>query len=179
MLIAALPSKAQVSYSKSIEAGGASGIDKFTGYSFGADIVNGANFKDRFLLGIGVGFRYTNALQFEVNDFEQMGNEYLVPLYLRLKTNLTKKDLSPFVMLNIGNTFDVGKHQRKNIHGLMIEPAIGVDYNISESIGLYLLVGFHIQNAEYESTQIYEFATFSDVVKGNAYSVDFRVGMKF
>lgn len=175
-----LSANAQAGYEKSIELGGAIGIDKFTKSSFDIDMINGYRFNDYFSIGAGIGFRYTDALYYESNTlnyfFESRDGKYLVPLYARVKANLTKTKVSPFFLANIGYTFDVGQNPNKNTYGLMIEPAFGIDFKLNEkNLGLYFLVGFNLQNAEYT----YFGKTDEEKVKGMASSIEIKGGIKF
>ena len=179
LITASFTIKAQKGYEKSIEVGGSVGLDKFTNSSFEIEMINGYRFSDYLFLGAGVGFRYTDALYYQSyiasRFYESRDGKYLIPLYARLKVNLTKTKVSPFLLGNLGYTFDVGQNPNKNTHGLMIEPAFGVDFSLSEGkTGLYFLVGFNLQNAEYTylgSTQ--------QTINGMANSISFRGGIKF
>lgn len=171
---------AQRGYEKSIEVGGSVGIDQFTKSSFEIDMVNGYRFNDYFLVGAGVGFRYTDALYYQsylLSDFyESRDGKYLIPLFARLKINFTKGIISPFLLGNIGNTFDVGQNPNKNTYGLMIEPAFGIDFKLNEEkTGMYLLVGFNMQSAEFRYYSIRG----DENITGLANSISLRGGIKF
>jgi hypothetical protein len=170
---------AQKGYEKSIEVGGAIGLDKFTNSSFEIEMINGYRFSDYLYLGVGTGFRYTDALYYQSyitsHFYESRDSKYLIPLYARLKANLTNTKVSPFLLGNIGYTFDVGQNPNKNTYGLMIEPAFGVDFKLNEGqTGLYFLVGFNLQNAEYTY-----FGSSEQTIKGMATSISLRGGIKF
>lgn len=172
-------SMAQDGYVKSIEVGGAIGIDKFTKSSFEIEMINGYRFSDYLLLGVGVGFRFTDALYYRgyvaSNFYESRDGKYLIPLTFRLKANLTNTEVSPFILGNVGYTFDVGQNPNKNTYGLLIEPAFGVDFKIYEGKScLYFLVGFNMQSAEYKY-----FGTSEEIIKGMANSISLRGGVKF
>ena len=170
----------QVGYEKSIELGGAIGLDKFTKGSFEIDMINGYRFNDCFSLGVGTGFRYTDALYYTSNTldyyFESRDGKFLIPLYARVKANLTKAKVSPFFLANVGYTFDVGQNPNKNTYGLMIEPSFGVDFKLNEkNLGFYFLVGFNMQKAEYT----YFRKTDEEKIQGVAGSATFKGGIKF
>lgn len=172
--------KAQIGYEKSIELGGSIGLDKFTKSSFEIEMINGYRFNDYFSLGMGVGFRYTDALYYRsttLGDFyESRDGKYLIPLYARIKANLTNTKISPFLLANVGYTFDVGQNPNKNTYGFMIEPAFGIDFKLNEDkLGLYFLVGFNLQNAEYTYYGVYD----SEKQTGMASSIAIRGGIKF
>ena len=171
--------KAQIGYEKSIEFGVSIGLDNFTKSSFEIEMLNGYRFNDYFFLGIGAGFRYTDALYYKSrilgNYFESRDGKYLIPLYVRVKANLTKTKISPFLLANVGYTFDVGQNPNKNTYGFMFEPAFGIDFNLNEEkLGLYFLVGFNLQNAEYML-----FGYDSEKTTGMASSIVIRGGVKF
>jgi len=179
LIIISISAIAQKGYEKSIEFGGSIGLDNFTNYSYSIEMINGFRFNDYLFIGGGVGFRYTDALYFRSHIgsrfYESRDGKYLIPLYARLKANLTNANVSPFFLGNIGYTFDVGQNPNKNTYGLMIEPAFGIDFRLNDGrTGLYFLVGVNLQNAEYRY-----FGINSETIQGMATSISLRGGISF
>lgn len=171
---------AQSGYEKSIEAGGLIGLDKFTNSSFEIEMINGYRFNNYFSVGAGLGFRYTDALYYKSyigsKSYESRDGKYLIPFFGRVKANFTDTKVSPFLLADLGYTFDVGQNPNKNTFGLMINPAFGVDIKLDENkIGLYFLVGYNLQNAQYK----YFNDTSVDMITGTAESISLKAGMKF
>jgi len=142
-------------------------------------MINGWRFNDYFSTGVGFGFRYTNALYYESNSlddfFSSWDGKYLIPVYARVKANLTKGKVSPFFLANVGNTFDVGQNPIKNTHGLMVEPAFGIDFKSNSNTSFYLLAGILLQNTRYS----YHDKTWEKEITGMAQQVSLRFGIKF
>ena len=183
MLFSALFANAQSGYEKSIELGGAVAIDNFTKYSFEIDMINGYRFNDLFSIGIGIGFRYTEALYYESHTlgyyYKSYDGKYLIPCYSRIKASLSNAKVSPFFLINIGGTLDVGKNPYKNTHGLMVEPAFGVDFRQDNNTGYYFLVGFNLQNSEHEYFGSASSSYKRERITGMAQSLSLRIGFIF
>lgn len=102
-----------------------------------------------FFIGAGVGFRYTDALYYQsythtsvqyVSDtYESRSQEYLIPVYARIKYNFSDKFVAPFIQGNVGYSFNVGGNT-KAVKGLYLEPAIGIDFNLKTNKPYILLL---------------------------------------
>jgi hypothetical protein len=171
---------AQSGYEKSIEVGGLIGLDKFTNGSFEIEMINGYRFNSYFSVGAGVGFRYTDALYYKSymshESYESRDGKYLIPFFGRVKANFTDTKVSPFLLADFGYTFDIGQNPNKNTYGLLINPAFGVNIKLNENkIGLYFLVGYNLQNAQYK----YFNDTSDEMITGMAESISLKAGIKF
>lgn len=179
-------------YEKSIEIYGGPGLDKFTKYSFGIEMVNGLRFNDYFSLGIGVGFRYTKALYTSMYQSKHVygvlitetsksyDGKYLIPVHARIKANLSSAKVSPFLMFDAGYTFDVGQNKNKNTEGLFYEPAFGIDMKMKDGNSLYMVAGYNVQNAHYTYYSISDSTpSYHEKIKGNASTIDFKIGFVF
>ncbi|BEG98660.1 outer membrane beta-barrel protein [Bacteroides sedimenti] len=167
---------AQKGYEKSIELGGAFGVDEFKKKSFEIDMINGYRFNDYFSLGAGLGFCYTSALIYKTYSYEGLGEICLMPLYGRIKTNFTNSNVSPFILVDLGYTFDLGENFLRKTYDLMIEPAFGVDFKLNEKkLGFYFFVGYNLQNASY--TYMRELRNYLE--KGTAESISIKGGIRF
>ena len=175
-------------YEKSIEINGGVGLNKFSKYSFGIEMINGYRFNNYFSIGFGTGFRYTNALyyhsyqysHYQSTTYDSFDGKYLIPLHVRAKANLSPAKVAPFLMLDGGFTIDVGQNENKNTEGLFFEPSFGIDINFDEKNSMYVGVGVNFQNAHYKYFSIGGYSG-SDVseIKGMAGTLNFRVGFKF
>lgn len=179
-------------YEKSIEIYGGPGLNKFSKYSFGIEMINGVCFNNYFSLGIGIGFRSTKALYYNTYEshyvygvlisktYESFDTKYLIPVHARIKANLSSAKVSPFLMFDAGYTFDVGKNKNKNTEGLFYEPAFGIDINMNNGNSLYLVAGYNAQNAHYNHYSITDLTpSYSEEIKGNASTLDFKIGFVF
>ena len=108
-------------------------------FMLGVSYVNGYRFSPHFTMGLGVGVNY-------YFDFEQ----FSAPVYLHLTADLLKRDITPYISLNIGNNFQLngGKYnygiydgmseeelvaapmvRKEHYRGLFAEPSVGVKFN--------------------------------------------------
>ena len=108
-------------------------------FMMGVSYVNGYRFSPHFAMGLGVGVNY-------YFDFEQ----FSAPLYLHLTADLLKRDITPYISLNIGNNFQLngGKYNygiydgmseeelvaapmvcKEHYRGFFAEPSVGVKFN--------------------------------------------------
>lgn len=175
-------------YEKAIEINGGIGLNKFSKYSLGIEMINGFRFNDYFSLGFGAGFRYTNALYYhsyqssyhQSNTYDSYDGKYLIPLHARVKANLSSAKVSPFLMVDGGYTIDVGKNPNKNTEGLFFEPAFGVDIKLDDVNSIYIGVGVNLQNAHYQYFSIGGYSgSYDSVEKGMASTLNFRIGFAF
>lgn len=108
-------------YEKSIEVFGGPGLNKLTKYQIGISMINGYRINDYFYAGVGTGFRYQESrynLSYgpgDTYDDDSRTTRYIIPLYARIKANLTKTSVSPFFIADIGGNIDVGMVEYKNI----------------------------------------------------------------
>ena len=108
-------------------------------FMLGVSYVNGYRFSPHFAMGLGVGVNY-------YFDFEQ----FSVPVYLHLTADLLKRDITPYISLNVGNNFQLngGKYnygiydgmseeelvaapmvRKEHYRGFFAEPSVGVKFN--------------------------------------------------
>ena len=108
-------------------------------FMMGVSYVNGYRFSPHFAMGLGVGVNY-------YFDFEQ----FSAPVYLHLTADLLKRDITPYISLNIGNNFQLngGKYnygiydgmseeelvsapmvRKEHYRGFFAEPSVGVKFN--------------------------------------------------
>lgn len=175
-------------YEKAIEINGGIGLNKFSKYSFGIEMINGFRFNEYFSLGFGAGFRYTNALYYHSYQYsnhhssthDSYDGKYLIPLHARLKANLSSAKASPFLMLDGGYTIDVGKNPNKNTEGLFFEPGFGVDIKLDDKNSIYFGIGVNFQNAHYNNFSIGGYSgSYDSVEKGMASTLNLRIGFVF
>lgn len=144
------------SYRQSIELSLGVGLDKYSKYAIGIEYQGGIQVK-KFYAGLGVGFRYADVLYYtswdntgyDTDYYESRDGKYLIPINLRLKYNFTDKKVSPYLLADVGYTFDVGKNPNKNIEGFFVEPQFGIDIKLNEGNLIEIGLGANIQNYHY------------------------------
>ena len=127
-------------FEKAIEANGGVGLDEYTNYSFGINFIGGYRINQAFFIGAGLGYSYIDGLYYKsyeyssgikesyhYNSYDVRNN---VQVFARAKYNLTKGNISPFLLIDLGGTFGLTSNEIKMANGLMYEPAFGVDFNI-------------------------------------------------
>lgn len=172
-------------YEKSIEIYGGPGLNNLTKYQLGISMINGYRFNDFLYLGAGTGFRYQESRYMysygpgTSYDHDSREPRYIVPLYARVKANLTKTPVSPFFIADIGGNIDVGLVKYKTIKGFFFEPQFGIDMDLADPISMYFTIGANIAKAQYMVFDFYDINSIQDEYKGIASSLVFHVGIKF
>ena len=107
-------------------------------FMLGASYVNGYRVSPHFAIGLGVGLNY-------YFDFQQLS----APVFLHLNADILKRDVTPYIALNVGNNFQLndGKYNdgiydgmpeeeiaghgsgKYHYRGLFAEPSVGVRFN--------------------------------------------------
>jgi len=161
---------------QSLEAYGGISIDTYSKYSFGSSYEIGVTWNNRFHLGGGAGFRYTEALYYtsSLTHSKSYDGKYLIPVFARVAVNLTKEGVKPFLRCDLGYTFDVGQNKNKNTEGFFFHPAVGLDITTSEKSSLYFALGLNVQHTHYE-----HFGVPSETVVGYTSNLILSIGMKF
>jgi len=168
-------------YEKTIEIGGNFGLDNMTNYSFNISMINGYRFNDNLFTGIGVGYRYTDALYCE-SDITGKDNDGkdLIPVFFRIKVNLTKGKVSPFFVGDAGYSIDLGGHPYRTVEGFMCDPAFGIDFKLNDKkTALYFMTGVNIQKSKYYYFRVNSDIPMEEIIKSNGYAIEFRLGIRF
>ncbi|MDD3911639.1 MAG: outer membrane beta-barrel protein [Bacteroidales bacterium] len=168
-------------YEKTIEIGGNFGLDNMTNYSFNISMINGYRFNDNLFTGIGVGYRYTDALYCE-SDITGKDNDGkdLIPVFFRIKVNLTKGKVSPFFVGDAGYSIDLGDNPYRTVEGFMCDPAFGIDFKLNDKkTALYFMTGVNIQKSKYYYFRVNSDIPMEEIIKSNGYAIEFRLGIRF
>ena len=172
-------------YEKSIEVFGGPGLNSLTKYQIGISMINGYRINDYFYAGVGTGFRFQESrYMYSFGPGDEFDNDsrqqrYIIPLYARIKANLTKTSVSPFFIADIGGNIDVGKVKYKTIQGFFFEPQFGVDFDLTDPISLYIAIGANMAQAKNHVFDFYNPGDVQDEYKGLASSLVFHLGIKF
>ncbi len=161
-------------FEKSMEIYGGGGINGFTKFSVGADLVYSYNLNDYFALGASWGCRYTKLAQ-TVDDLSSDISSWLVPIRCRIKINFTKKGQIPFMLLDAGWAYDFD--WQKSL--LLLEPGLGV--KIDDRFNLAICANIH--QAKYVKTYFganpLGFVSVGKTVEGWACTFCFKIGYTF
>lgn len=104
--------------------------------------VNGYQFTPRFSTGIGIGYTpYNDPL-------------LLIPFFVDFTYRILEANASPFIFLKAGYNFssvsDDNLDVSDNNGGLLFNPGIGLQFNLSNDLGWYINAGYNIDNSSYE-----------------------------
>lgn len=178
-------------YEKSIEINGGPAMNDNTKYSLGISMVNGYRIMPNLYAGVGVGFRYTDALfmhtwrsymqygslHFESSD--SYAGDYLLPIFARIQYNFTTTKVKPMILCDAGYTINVGSNEGNPV-GFYWEPAFGVDISLEGNTSLYFQIGINMQSTHYDR---YEYSYYdgasTEEIKATASTLCFKIGMRF
>lgn len=104
--------------------------------------MNGYRFTPRFAAGIGIGYiPYRDPLN-------------LIPVYLDLSLNLLKANVTSFLFVKAGYAFSTHADVRvpiENHHGgWLLNPGIGIQFNLRSGFSWYLNAGYNVNNARFD-----------------------------
>ena len=176
IIIASFSYAQESKYEKSIEIGGGFGLSEYTNYTINASMINGYRVLPQLLIGVGIGFRYSDVIYYKSYQHVSMDGKYLIQAHLRLKYNFVKAHkISPYLAFDGGGSFDIGRNPNKNITGLFYEPQLGVDFKLTEKEAINLGVGINMQHYQYQYFS-------NNVIENNEFfigALNFHCGIKF
>lgn len=131
-------------------------------------MVNGYQFTPKFSAGIGIGITpYNDPLT-------------LIPFFVDFNIRFLEANYSPFLFVKAGYNFTVHHDEDFIIDdhkgGLLFNPGIGLQFNLSSGLGWYLNAGYNIDNSSFE------FDSWGNQTVENDYSfrrVNFGIGVSF
>lgn len=171
-------------YEKSIEVNAGVALDKMSKFSFGVSMINGYRINEHFFIGALVGYEYFDALymssyQPEEDSYKSYDPKNLLKIGARVKANLSKGKISPFLSFDIGGGIQVARTDYYPATGIYLEPAFGVDFKLQEKQTVYVMLGYHAQNNRYGYFNLSSSNPGSSEKKVLAGLFDIRVGFRF
>ncbi len=127
------------------------------------DIIIGYQLNPYFSLGVGAGGRF-------YTDAEKL----LVPFFADFRIYPLKKNISPYLSLGIGYSFDV-ENDFEGV-GLLLSPAIGANFKISNKTAVYVGIGYEMQNIK---ISYYDYLGRYDEKEESLGAVCFNLGVSF
>lgn len=170
-------------YEKSIELYSGPGLNDLSKYQLGISMINGYRINNHLFIGVGAGFRFQESrymLSYGPGvkyDHDYREERYIIPLFARIKANLTPTSVSPFFIADIGGNIDVGLVEDKTIQGIFIEPQFGIDIDLADFTSLSISVGPNFANTKYLLFDFYDYS--HTEIKSFASSLVFHFGIKF
>lgn len=113
-----------------VELGFAPTVNDFEPLRISTTIINGYRILPQFAIGVGVGIQ-------KYADYGEM----TIPIFAHLRSDFLNKKTSPFVAFNIGYNFSItgGRYG-----GLMMEPSLGVSFNVGSKYRMTAGLGFAV-----------------------------------
>jgi len=129
-----------------VEIGGGIGFGGWGADRVSITMVNGYRVVPQFAVGIGVGveiFSYNDNYVFGYNDHH---TEFALPIFLHLRSDFIDGKVSPYVAFNAGyNVLLSGGF----FDGLMIEPTLGVSFNVGHKNRMTAGVSYIMNRVKY------------------------------
>lgn len=121
-----------------IEIGDQVGIGEYGIGRAHLNIINGYQLNPYLFIGLGTGLRY----YFDIDDL------YL-PIFANLKVNLSTSKVSPYFSAGIGSSLNLSNQKhRENKTGLIFNPTIGINFNVSSKSVMNIGFGYEMQRME-------------------------------
>ena len=146
-------------FEKAIEVNGGVGLDDCINYTFGANFIGGYRISPSFFVGAGLGYTYIDGLYYKSYEYINKGESLSynsiearsnLQAFVRAKYNLTKSNVSPFLLVDLGGTFGLTSNKIKMANGFMYEPAFGVDFKIKNEQTIYVMLGYKGTQYQYK-----------------------------
>lgn len=183
-------------YEQSIEFMGATDfVDKGGDRSvYGLEYIGGIRFSNLFFLGAGIGINFHSySYDFDLSYSDVYGlycsdcpeNLVSVPLYLHTRLYFTNTRCQPFFALSVGGQV-TGRKDAKyhkayyNPSCFMINPQLGVNYQLNDKLGMYLTVGCMIRDIVYTVYyDTYDNETYVNNDMGEGIAMKMSLGVTF
>ena len=157
-----------------LEFEGGLGVGNWAADRAGVSILYGYRIIPQFALGIGTGARlffYRNNSEYNAND-KGLYIDVAIPLFLHLRSDFLERKVSPYVAFNIGYNLSLS---RGLFGGILMEPTLGVWFNIGENSRMNIGLACAINRVKY----IIDGSRYS--YRGNAmgYALNLKIGFSF
>ena len=155
-------------YKGVFEMGYAAGIGGLGMDRLKMNIINGYQVNSYLSLGLGTGLRY----YFDANAI-------LIPLYFDCRITFLNKNLSPYLSLDGGYSFDATNSFE--VAGFLFNPVGGVSIRTSQKTAMIVGVGYEMQwmNFIYSGYSGYPSHYYQVTQLKNSGSISFKVGISF
>ena len=125
------------------------------------NIINGIKFNQFFSFGIGTGLHYYT-----------FDDQFLIPIFADFRVNFINRAISPYFSFDVGYSFNVSNDFIGE--GILINPALGVRFKISERNEFHVGVGYQMQSRECFYEYLHSYSS-----QINMESIALKVGFSF
>ena len=142
------------------------------------NIINGYKINRYFSLGLGTGFRYyfngVSTLDVGSGLSQQSKEEAVfIPIFADFRLNFTNKNVSPYLSLGIGYSYDSTNNFDRVGH--LLNPTAGINFKVSENSVMNFGVGCEIQRMRFPYLVLEDLYYTSR----NSVGININVGMSF
>ena len=125
-----------------------------------------------FMIGFGLGYRNYSDKPDKHPEWYMVSSKSQIPIFIDLRTVLTKKRLSPYLAFGFGSSTEKSKVDSTS-YGSFINPSAGIWYRLSKNTALFAGVAYEMQQME--------FANKADDIpyRKNNSSISLNIGIKF
>jgi hypothetical protein len=131
-----IPGHLQPGYRRIIEMGHEFQEDRWSTDRLKLNLINAYQLNPFISLGIGTGIRYYYG-----------SRGVAVPLFADFRTHFMNTQISPYLALGMGYTFDIGYEFRGM--GILISPSAGVSFKAFNKARMNVGIGYEIQRVRY------------------------------
>ena len=127
-----------------VEIGGGIGIGDWGADRVSLTMINGYRVVPQFALGVGIGvemFAYTS--NYGVLDYSP---EFGLPIFLHLRSDFVDGKVSPYAAFNVGYNVSLSGGF---FDGLMLEPTLGVSFNVGSNNRMTAGVSYAMNRVKY------------------------------
>ena len=163
-----------------IEIEGGLGFGRWQADRFSISLINGYRPMPQFAFGIGIGSRMFSFFYETVGNGRGRETSWSMPFFLHLRSDfLASKKVSPYISFNVGYNLNLSYNNRNiSFGGLLIEPSIGVGFNIGETNSrVNFGLSFPINRAQYRVASGYDYNY--SYANGYGGAVNLEVGFSF
>ena len=142
------------------------------GYQFGVgsygedrltlNIINGLQVNPYFSVAFGTGLRY----YFDIE-------EAIIPVYVDFRTNFLNKNISPYLALAVGYSFDA-TNDFEGV-GFLLIPTAGISFKLSETSALHIGFGYELQSMKVYRYNYFGYSSETD----NSGAITLNIGLSF
>lgn len=161
------------------ELGFGFGVGDQAATRYSLTMVNGYRFLPQFAVGLGVG---VEQFAYEIIRTGEKKTETAIPVFLHLRSDFINGKVSPFVAFNAGYNIAMDGEDSR-FKGMMLEPVLGVSFNIGEKNRMVIGASYKMNRVEYKRESGYNNGSYyidtSRMEKGTGSAINLKVGISF
>ena len=149
-----------------VEAGFQLGVGDWGDDRFKLNIINGYQITPHLSLGLGTGLH-----------FYMDADAALVPLFADFRAYLLDNKVSPYFSLGAGYSFNASRNF--DGVGVLINPAAGVSFKVSEKSSMNIALGYELQRMDFIYYYYYNGYSYNEPTRENCGALSLTVGFSY